>query len=286
VKFRETPSKLFSRRWWLTTLLVIAGVAVLIRLGFWQLDRLEQRRAFNARVAERWQAEPFDVNTHPIPADLTDLEFRRVQATGQFDYANQIVLKGQNRDGAPGVVLVTPLVLDNDRAVLVARGWVPFNQSTPEFWPQFEEPADAPVIGLIQESQLLPNGAPPPIPAEPQTEWFSLNIDTIQPQMPYQLLPVFILQLPEENRPYNALPFREEPLALDEGNHFSYAIQWFMFAAILGVGYLFFIQSQELRAQRLAALADQPPEPDAGVEPENIVAPHATAIGQGSSQPT
>jgi hypothetical protein len=104
--------------------------------------------------------------------------------------------------------------------------------------------------------------------------------------MPYALLPVFILQLPEENRPYNALPFREEPLALDEGNHFSYAIQWFMFAAILGVGYLFFIQSQELRAQRLAGLADQSPEPDIAAEPEIAVAPPTKAIGQESSQPT
>jgi cytochrome oxidase assembly protein ShyY1 len=101
--------------------------------------------------------------------------------------------------------------------------------------------------------------------------------------MPYALLPVFILQLPEEERPYTALPFREEPLALDEGNHFSYAIQWFMFAAILGVGYLFFIQSQELRAQRLA---DQSPEPETDAEPEIAVAPPSKAIGQESSQPT
>jgi surfeit locus 1 family protein len=257
VKLHEIPRKLFNRRWWWTTLLVIAGVTLLIRLGFWQLDRLEQRRAFNARVAERWQAEPFDVNHNEIPAELSPLEFRRVQAVGKFDYANQIVLTGQNRGGAPGVVLVTPLVLAGDppgeaQAVLVARGWVPFDRSTLEFWPQFEESRGAPVVGLIQETQLLPNGSPPPVPDEPKVEWFNINIDAIQPQMPYKLLPVFILQLPEDNRAYNALPLREEPLALDEGNHFSYAIQWFMFAMILGGGYIVFIRAQELREQRIA----------------------------------
>ncbi len=263
MKLYEVPLKLFNRRWWWTTLLVIAGIYVLIQLGFWQLDRLEQRRAYNRLVAERWQQQPFDVNTNAIPTDLSELEFRRVQALGEFDYSEQIVLNGQNRDGAPGVNLITPLVLDDNRAVLVARGWVPYNQSQPEFWPQFEEPGGEPVIGLIQESQLLPNGSPPPVPDSPQVEWFSINIDAIQPQMPYELLPVFILQLPEENRPYSALPYRAEPLRLDEGSHFSYAIQWFLFALILGVGYLFLIQSQELRAQRIAGTlqtADEQPE--------------------------
>jgi surfeit locus 1 family protein len=108
------------------------------------------------------------------------------------------------------------------------------------------------VIGLIQETQLLPNGNAPTPPASPQVEWFQLNIDAIQPQMPYQLLPVFILQLPEEDRTLNDLPLREEPLVLNEGSHFGYAIQWFTFALILGVGYIFLIRSQELRAQGIA----------------------------------
>lgn len=256
--------KLFNRRWWWTTLLVIAGVYVLIQLGFWQLDRLDQRRAFNQRVAERWRETPFDVNTQALPTDLTELEYRRVQARGTFDYANQILLTNQTRNQAPGVILVTPLVLDDGRAILVARGWVPYNRAEPEYWPEYEETASAPIVGLIQESQILPNGVVPTPPPVPQRDWFYLNIDAVQPQMPYELLPVFILQLPEEGRSLNALPMREEPLVLDEGSHFSYAIQWFMFALILGIGYLFFIHTQELREQRIAGTLQQtePAEPD------------------------
>ena len=250
--------KIFNRRWWWTTLIVIAGVYVLIQLGFWQLDRLEQRRAFNRTVAERWQLEPFDVNRNEIPADLSELEYRRVQALGEFDYTHQIVLKNQTRNQAPGAIIVTPLVLGDNRAVLVARGWVPSNLSSPEHWAEYEESADHPIVGLIQESQRLPNGNAPTPPASPQVEWFMLNIDAIQPQMPYELLPVFILQLPEEGRSYNQLPMREEPLTLDEGSHLSYAIQWYMFALILGVGYIFFIHSQELREQRIAGTLEVP----------------------------
>lgn len=275
-----TLPKLVSRKWWLTTIIVIVGVIFLIQLGFWQLDRLQQRRDFNMRVAERWREEPFDINNTEIPSDLSLLEFRRVQVSGEYDYANQIILSNQTRNQAPGSILVTPLVLDDGRAILVARGWVPSGGDDPEHWDLYHEDADAPIVGLIQETQLLPNGNAPTPPATPQISWFQINIDAIQPQMPYELLPVFILQLPEEGRTINDLPMREEPLVLDEGSHFSYAIQWFMFALILGVGYIFFIRTQELREQRIAGtLQEGANAPEIARDTEADIAPVAQREG-------
>ena len=132
------------------------------------------------------------------------------------------MLREQVYGGTAGVRLATPLVLGDGRAVLVVRGWVPYGEDTPEHWPELEEPAGAPVIGLIQESQLLPNGAAPSVPRYATArEWFYLNIDAIQPQMPYKLLPVFILMLPEADRAYDKFPIRDEPITLSEGNHFE-----------------------------------------------------------------
>ena len=54
--------KMFSRAWLFATLLVFAGTALCIRLGIWQLDRLEQRRAFNAQVESMRAAELLDLN--------------------------------------------------------------------------------------------------------------------------------------------------------------------------------------------------------------------------------
>jgi surfeit locus 1 family protein len=269
-----TLPKLLNRKWWLSTLVIIIGVYFLIQLGFWQLDRLQQRRDFNARVAERWQQEPFDVNNNAIPDDLSTLEYRRVQVTGEFDYNNQILLSSQTRNQAPGSVIVTPLVLDDQRAILVARGWLPSGEDDPEQWSKYDEAVDAEIVGLIQESQLLPNGSAPTPPTEPQQEWFQLNIDAIQPQMPYELLPVFILQLPEDGRTVNDLPLREEPLVLDEGSHFSYAMQWFMFAMILGVGYIFFVRSQELHEQHIAGTLQDDATPATGGEPDRTTMSH------------
>ncbi len=251
-------TKLFSRRWWGVTIFVILGVIFLARLGFWQLERLEQRRAFNQLVAERWDQAPFNINQEALPVAVDDLGYRRVQVTGTFDYANQIALKNQNRDAAPGVGLVTPLILSDGRAILVSRGWIPLDQAAPEQWAQFDETTDetnneATIIGLLQQSQLLPGAQPP---ASPQTEWFRVDIEAIQRQVPYPLLPLFLAQLPEPGRDYLALPYREVPFELTEGNHFSYALQWFMFAVILAGGYLPYIHYQEQRRQRLKTIEE------------------------------
>ncbi|MEZ4870351.1 MAG: SURF1 family protein [Caldilineaceae bacterium] len=250
-------TKLFSRRWWFATLLVVAAVFVLIRLGFWQLDRLEQRRAFNRMVAARWDQAPFDLNQSALPSVLEDLGYRRVQVEGHFDYANQILLKNQTRDDAPGAILVTPLVFADNKAILVARGWIPLDLAPPERWAQLDEAqGDTTIVGMIQASQVLAGAK---APTEPQLEWFRIDIEAIQPQMPYTLQPVFLTQLPEPGRSINELPYREVPFTLTEANHFSYALQWFMFAVVLGIGYLQYINFQERRTAQLAAMPEVPP---------------------------
>lgn len=250
-------TKLFSRRWWLATILVVVGMGVLVRLGFWQLDRLEQRRDFNNYVFERWTQEPFPVTSETLSGDLDaitgELDYRRVQATGEYDYENQIVLKNQIRDNrSQGVNLLTPLVLEDGKAILIARGWVPYDQGTPENWGQFDESSAEPIVGLLQESQTLPNGNAVTVPDTPQVGWFYVSIPAIQAQMPYELLPMFILQLPEADRLSSELPFREEPIRLDEGSHLSYSIQWFMFALIFGFGYISYVRYYEDRSKRIA----------------------------------
>lgn len=245
----ETLGRLFSRKWWWVTILVILGMIGLARLGVWQLDRLEQRRAFNRLVIERWNQEPYDVAANGLPADLKELEWRRVEATGTWDYANQIARTNwPGPNGEAGVLLATPLQLDGDRAVLVVRGWVPQDLADPARWNETREPEGAPVIGLIQESETSGTATRTSDPRQ----WYSIDIPRLQEQMPYTLLPGFIKQLPEPNRTLDTYPSRQFDLTLDEGSHLSYAIQWFMFAAILGFGYIQFVRLQDKRERRVA----------------------------------
>ena len=73
--------KMFQRKWLVATLLVFAGTALCVRLGIWQLDRLQQRRAFNAQF-EMARTEPvLDLN-QDIPEDVAAMEWRAVTVTG------------------------------------------------------------------------------------------------------------------------------------------------------------------------------------------------------------
>lgn len=245
--------KMFNRRWWWVTLLVLLGIAFLARLGFWQLDRLEQRRAQNVYVASRWNQEPLDLNQNGLPSAVEELGYRRVEATGKFDYANQILLINQAMpDQSPAVLVVTPLILDDQRAVLVARGLLYYNDAKPATLAQYNEGEAGTVVGIMRMSDTNANT---PIPDQAQLEWHRIDIPALQQQMPYPLLPLFIEQLPEPGRTFESLPVRQIPEDVqeitDEGTHFSYAIQWFSFALMFGIGYPFFIRWQEMREERL-----------------------------------
>ena len=243
--------KAIFTRYILMTILVVLGMALLVWLGFWQLDRQEQKRTFNTLMAERWRMEPFDLTETSLPADLDALEYRRVVADGTWDYDNQILISNQVYNGSAGYIILTPLVLDENRAVLVARGWAPADLATPENWSQLQELPGQPVLGLARKSQGLPNGAVSTPISIPQREFYRIDVAAIQGQMPYQLEAGYLEQMPEEGRTVTQFPIRQEPMTLDEGNHLSYAIQWFTFAAVLGFGYIMLVRHQTRRAAGL-----------------------------------
>lgn len=233
---------LVSRRWLLTTLVVLAGMAVLVRLGMWQLDRLEQRQARNALLVEQLSAAPLDLNAESLPADLSEVTNQRAVARGAFDFSQQVALTLQNWEGQPGVHLLAPLRLEGRaEAVLVDRGWIPFEESAPEAWSRFDEAGTQTVGGFLQPSQPPPRGNAPAAAGQgPQREWYRVDVQAIQAQVPYPLLPVYLLQTPGEGQGGAglSLPYRPEPQPdLSEGRHLGYAVQFFLFALILGAGY-------------------------------------------------
>jgi surfeit locus 1 family protein len=238
---------IFGRRWWWKTLVVIAAMMVMAGLGNWQLDRLEQRRVYNAQLQTKLENEPIQIDGGPLleaPADLVD---RKAVVVGRYDYDRQIAIKNQTHEGQPGAFLVTPFMIEgSDRAILVNRGWVPFREGTPDRWQQFHELDEHSLTGHLQRSQLLPEGTSTGTVDNPQLEWFRLDIEKIQPQMPYTLMPVYFNVALEEGRHVTTLPIRIEPATeLSEGSHLSYALQWYAFALIAGSVYIGVVRRQE-----------------------------------------
>jgi surfeit locus 1 family protein len=239
---------IFSRQWMLATVLVLAGGALCVRLGIWQLDRLEQRRAFNAHVEAMWAAEPLSLNAKPTE-DLTTMEYRAVTVSGTYDFENQVALRNRYFRDEYGYHLLTPLLLDDGFAVLVDRGWIPADgNGSPADWHQYDQPGRVTVEGQIRLGQTEPDlgGVPDPTLTPEQTRldfWNIVNLERIQEQVPYPLLNVFVQ--PEPDSQDIDPPIAYQPaVELTEGSHFGYALQWFTYATILVVGYPFFVRKQ------------------------------------------
>jgi surfeit locus 1 family protein len=245
--------RLFTRRWLLATALVLAGAAVMVRLGIWQLDRLQQRRAFNVRVIEQQKEESLLLDAPKIDFDLYSLEFRQVVVSGEYLPEDEIVLRNQVWPGEfgseLGARLFTPLRIEgSEAAILVDRGWIPENDL--QNLEQFNEVGTVTVYGQLRRDEtdfdlvavLRPD---PPLAAnEPRRQiWNSLDLDRIAAQMEIELLPVYVQRFPggeQDNPPYASAP----ALDLSEGPHLGYAIQWFSFAGLLLAGYPIYVSRQ------------------------------------------
>jgi surfeit locus 1 family protein len=245
---------MFSRRWWWTTLLVISGIGVATRLGFWQLNRNSQRQSEISHIQNVQTMPLLNLNQSPIPDDLTRMEYRPVTVTGVYDFDHQVVLRNQVRSrmtgSDPGVALLTPLILQDGQAVLVERGWIPMDYTTPESWRQFDQPGTVAVEGVLRQS--LDKGEmgsavrdPTLSPGETSLDyWNFINLPRLQMQMPYHLLDMYIQQAPSAD--LEALPssLLQQP-DLDPGVHIGFALQWFFYAGLLLVGYPVWLSRQK-----------------------------------------
>jgi surfeit locus 1 family protein len=240
---------MFSRKWILATLFVVIGAAVCVRLGIWQLDRLELRRAFNEHYLATTTLPPLELDSAPA-ADLTSMEYRAVTVTGTFDFENQVALRNRYYGNEYGYHLLTPLILPDGTAILVERGWIPAEgNETPLDWRKYDQPGEQTVSGILRLGQTKPDigGVPDPDLAEGQTRldfWNIVNLERISLQLPYPLLPVFAQQNPDASLTIPPYPYQPK-IEITEGPHFGYALQWFTYASILFFGYPFYLKRME-----------------------------------------
>ena len=241
-------------------IVALAIAAVCIRLGIWQLDRLGQRRAENARVAAGMVGEPVEMEA--VGGDSTRSRALRVRLRGRYDFEHEIVLINRSRDGSPGVNLLTPLRLEGrDTAILVNRGWVYSPDGSTVDPPRWREPVEAagtawvswlPVFGSSGASQTAPRDT-----LGRERRVIRADRHVLAGMLPYAIAPFQLVLMDEAamneisagyggtgaaaplgtKAPIDPTrPVRIPLPSLDEGPHKSYALQWFAFAAIALIG--------------------------------------------------
>ena len=222
-------------------MLLLAAVAV--RLGVWQLARLEERRADNRIQLAARELPPIDLS---LPgADDSLLDGRRVTARGRFDPAGELYLRNRAHNQAPGVHVATPFeVAESGDRLWVVRGFAFAPDGiTP---PTVAAPAPGQVtITGIAAAFPVTGDSGQPIMVGDRTSYRRLDGAVARAREPKSLA-AFAYLAGDTGGP-GRLPAVEPP-ALDEGPHFSYAVQWFGIAtAILAFGWIVVLRSRDGR---------------------------------------
>jgi cytochrome oxidase assembly protein ShyY1 len=178
-----------------------------------------------------------------------------VSIAGTYLADQQVLVVNRSQGGEPGRNAVAILRLDDGRALLVNRGFVPSLQPVP--------PPPAGRVELIgrlktSEQRRLGQASDSATPGSTLTEVRRIDLATLAPQVGLPLVPMYLEVLssqPTEPSP----PYPIASPALTEGPHLSYAVQWFVFSASALVGWVFAVRHSVRERQSRAPRRRRPP---------------------------
>lgn len=182
---------------WLISLATLILAIIMGRLSLWQWHRHLEKKDLIQQLNNRLDQPPQQLNdllTSGTP--LQELTFRRVYASGTYDFSHEMVLRNRRHEGIAGVYVLTPLRLADSRsAIIVNRGFLPLALAEPSARRELVGEANANVLLLLKNKQpagwLAPKD-PPSGQGFPWVDgWLRVDLDSISKQLPYQILPIY-----------------------------------------------------------------------------------------------
>lgn len=246
-----------TRQWVCLTLIGLALIPAMIKLGFWQFHRHEHRVAQNELIDANLRAKPVPMTEVTSPGHVVPRAdyWRAVTATGTYDSAHEVVVRMRtDNDDKVGFHVLTPLVLADGRVVLVNRGWVQGGDDPRAYPPVPAAPAgEVTVTGRLKADETSGGSGIKDRKGLPDRQVMLIN-STRQAQ--YLGKPVLggYLELTTP-APAGGEP---EPVAEPDhdsiGAHMAYAVQWWLFASAVPVGWIVLVR-REKRDREAAAAA-------------------------------
>lgn len=230
---------LVSPRWIVGHIIVLALCLSMIWLGFWQLRRLDDKQQFRDDVGALLALPPVPLGE----VTLTEAErYRPVSITGAFAPDSTVLVanrgyKGQSGyeilivlrvDGPPGDTSASDTGTSGSGSVVVDRGWIPLSGAVAAL-PAIPAPPEGTVtvtgfLDTFEGGSVTLDAGPPAVVTKISAAHFAAA----------PALAPLVVQLTELAPPLaDGQPFPQEPPDISLGPHLSYAIQWFVFTAML-----------------------------------------------------
>jgi surfeit locus 1 family protein len=233
----------------LFTIFTAAGLALLIGLGVWQLQRLAWKEGLIAQIEARTQAPPVMLEQAVDKARAgEDVSYLRVTAEGRFDHGKERYLYAVT-DAGVGWHVITPLTTADGEVVLIDRGFVPDALEDPGKRRQGEVEGTVRVTGLARRSEVQGRFVPDNDPGRNRWFWRDLGglTQSMFPAGAPNVAP-FIIEAEKSDVP-GGWPLGGQTRLDIPNDHLQYAITWFLLAFSLLIIYVVYVRSR-LRATR------------------------------------
>jgi cytochrome oxidase assembly protein ShyY1 len=220
--------KLLSPRWVLIHIGVVALILIMLNFGFWQLNRLDEKKNFNS-VLRAHTSAPVQTLDQAVPTkwNKASNEWVRVSITGSYDSSKAVTIINRSQDGSAGYNSAVPFTSNNNRTILVNRGFIPLALSSPSAPTEQIE-----IVGYLRASQTRSGLGPIDSKEAGNTEFQRFDIPLISTYVGGTLEPMFLQLIQESPAAESQWPAKVPLPPLDEGSHLSYAFQWFFFSMV------------------------------------------------------
>lgn len=216
----------------------LIGIAMLVGLGTWQIQRLHWKLGLIAAAEHASSGAPQPVPPRSAWAGLDPggIEYRRVRLAGTFRHADEArvfvaLTQPKGPAGGLGAWVMTPLVLDDGSIVIVNRGFVPQDHEDPVTRAAGQVAGRVELTGLMRWSEPHYSFTPADEPEENQ--WFTRDVASIAAARHLGAVAPFYVEA-QASAP-GGLPQGGETRLAFTNNHLQYAITWYMLAAVLAV---------------------------------------------------
>ncbi len=221
-------------------LLTLVGLAVLISLGRWQLERREWKLGLIERIEARAKGDTISLSkAKQFWATDRDVEYYRLALTGRFLHGHERHLYGLV-NGEAGWRVLTPLETQSGDVIFVDRGFVPEQYRDPATRAQGQVEGEISITALARASESGSIFTPDNQPAA--NRWFLRDVQALNASLPDDLAA-------------RTVPFmaEAEPMTVPGGwpragvtrlqlpnRHLEYAITWFGLAVTLVTVFVFY----------------------------------------------
>ena len=219
-----------SLRFILPSILITATFAFLVSLGFWQLERADDKRSIEVSIK---QANTGSVELIKKEEGLQSKEYYEVRLQGKYLSDKQFIYDNQIVDQVSGYYVLTPYALEGQsKAILINRGFIPWNgrrdkladivigQETREIKVQISKP--------IKRMELKPSEVGIQFPVLIQ----SIDLQDMADRAKVNFSSVIGLL---DASASNGFIRKWEPYTGSIEKHIGYAVQWFLMALVLAI---------------------------------------------------